>query len=432
MQHEQTEKYSKSEWSFTCHLDFGDSSAACTIKKNSSGLSINPVENIQSRSDDDYPPVFLGISMAGQVIVMDPVSKAINYIGGYPQNAFAPYAYRDPASEHVWFMYDGDKKTGCDELNCGSNGSSVTVISSTGAPSSNAALLALICVGRGHHVTTFTAPNDAFPDIPRHAFVSNLQDGTISVIGNDPDNKENYLKVLDTINLCEPDKEKEGNTVIPNNAFPHGKMFSGHTGKIYSLNNGYGTVAVINPVTNTIEKTFELKVSSNLLLSPDGRFLIGKGADRKSDQNHVQGRLTVMDALSGNIEKTLDLKDIYPSTYRFTPDGKKLYVTSAATGQGEQRDNLKKKSVYVYDASALPELTLASEIVVGVADCSRRPLAFATHNNGTQTAFIPNPTDGTISIIDVADDSVIDTVRICDKPVKEFNFSFWDGAISGC
>jgi len=328
-------------------------------------------------------------------------------------------------------MYDGDRETGCDELNCGASGSSVTVIDAASGRDMPR-YLQTICVGRGHHVATFVGPVAAFPDIPQRAVVSNLLDGSISVVGNDPADPQSYLKVLETINLCEPDKEDFNAAAIPNNAFPHGKVFSAHTGRIYSLNNGYGTIAVINPVNNLIERTIELKLSSNLLLSPDGRFIIGKGADRKTDPEHVVGRLTVVDAVSGTVESTLDVPDLYPSTYRFTPDGSRLYVTSAATGKGVQRDNLKKDVIQIYDTSALPALRLIREITVGRADCSRRPIAFVEQDGLVQTVLIPNPTDGSLSLLDSAGEAVTDTLEISNGPVTEFSFCLWDGQISGC
>ena len=429
MQSKQDENRRTVPWSFVCHLDYGDGGAVCRVAQTGEGVEVSQVDTAQG-VDTPNPPVFLGLDEKGRVFLMDPESKAISRADAYPENAFAPYAYREPDSDRIWFVYDGDKETGCDRLNCGSEGSPVVVIR-TGGGSVDPALVALVCVGRGHHVTTFTGPAAAFPDLPHRVFVSNLLDGSISVLGNDPADEATYLKVLDVIDLCEPDKEKEGKVGIPNNAFPHGKVFSPVTGKIYSLNNGYGTIAVIDPATLGIERTIPLKVSSNLLLSPDGACLIGKGADRKSDADHVLGRLSVVDIRRGEVVTTLDLPDLYPSTYRFTPDGSKLYVTSAATGKGAQRDNLKKDVVHVYDASRLPELVQIDEITVGLADCGRRPVAFALQDGG-QTAFVPNPTDGTVSIVDVESGRVTDLARVSDKAIKEFNFSFWDGNISGC
>ncbi len=420
------------QWSFLCHLSYGDEGAIRVVRYAEGALHVHDIQSTAADNGMTLPPVFLGTTPEDEVIVMDAENKSISLRDTYPAAAFAPYAYRDPAAAHVWFTIDGDKETGCDTLNCGATGSSVMVLDAAPGGGEAAALLKVICVGRGHHVVTFTAPSQAFPDIPRRAFVSNLLDGTISVVGNDPAEQDSYLQVIDTINLCEPEREKDGTSGVPNNAFPHGKVFSPRSGRIYSLNNGYGTIAVINPVSQRIEQRIELEVSSNLLLSPDGRFLIGKGADRKSDTQHVIGRLSVVDALTGSVETVLDVPDLYPSTYRFSPDGSKLYVTSAATGKGVQRDNLKIDVLQVYDAGALPALKLIRELPVGRADCGRRPIAFIGSAAGAGLVLVPNPSDGTISVLEGDSDETLETVTVSERPVKEFNFSFWDGAVSGC
>jgi DNA-binding beta-propeller fold protein YncE len=173
-----------------------------------------------------------------------------------------------------------------------------------------------------------------------------------------------------------------------------------------------------------IESRIDMKVSSNLLLSPDQRFLIGKGADRKMDEDHVLGRLTVIDIDQQKVVTKLDMPDVYPSVYRFSPDSTRLYVTTAATGKGGQRDNLNVDTLFVYDASALPELNLLREVKVGVADCGRRPIAF---DNDGAFVFIPNPTDATVTILNAGDDSYVTTVSIGDQAADEINFSFWRG-----
>ena len=174
-----------------------------------------------------------------------------------------------------------------------------------------------------------------------------------------------------------------------------------------------------------------MKVSSNLLLSPDGRFLIGKGADRKSDPEHVIGRLSIMDAVNNTLTGTVELPDIYPSVYRFSSDGNKLYVTTAATGKGKQRDNLKLDTLLVYDTSALPAIKLIKEVRVGRADCGRRPIAFIDQGEHGVWVFVPNTSDGTLSILDGAADRVLETVTLGKPDLVEINFSFWTGLSYG-
>lgn len=408
-------------WSLACHLDYGGEGGVAVVEHREGKTAVHPIPQAQaSGKAPGYRPVYLGVAIDRRhVLLMDPVTKAVSAAAAMPADAAAHYAYPEAGTNRWWYTNDGDEETGNDPL-CVGGGATMTVV----AAGANGAveILESICVGRGHHVPSFTAPSMQHPAMPRRVYISNLQDGTISVLGNDPADKSGYLAVGGLINLCEPGKEKDGAMQVPNSAFPHGEVYSPATGRVYNLNNGYGTVAVIDPLRNEIEARIEFKGCSNLLLSPDGRFIIGKGADRKTDPDHVIGRLLVLDAATGKIATRLDLLDVYPSTYRFSPDGCRLFVTTATTGKGAQHASLKKTSILVYDSSSLPELRLVQELAVGLADCSRRPIAFLRQGQAIERIFAPNPTDGTLSVLD-GGGVVLETVRLSEQPITELNFS---------
>ncbi|MEJ2566270.1 MAG: hypothetical protein P8141_09960 [Gammaproteobacteria bacterium] len=360
-----------------------------------------------SGADSAHKAVLIGVDEGDGIVLMDPASKEIQFKESLPADAFPAHVYSDPGSSRDWFMNDGDKETGNDTLNCGDRGSSVTVVDHSG--SARAAWLKTICVGRGHHQAMFTYPADAAPQVPRRAYISNLQDGTLSVIGNDPGDAQNFLQVLGTINLCEPDKEEDGaGMVVPNKAFPHGLAYSACTGKLYNLNNGYGSVAVIDPRSGVIEERIPFKGHSNLFASPDGRYLIGRGADRKSDPDHVVGKLSVFDPTSKRVVAKLDLPDIYISKYYYNPEGSKLYLTTASSGSPQQQRHLKTDVVLVFDITALPRLELIKELKVGAAGA----LAFHAADGRTQRVFCSNSATGTLVILDGERDTVLESVSV--------------------
>src|SRR3569623_976413 len=233
----------------------------------------------ESALDAARKPVLVGVSEDGRVILFDPVSKQIKLQPGFPADTFPAHIYAEPDSNRALFMNDGDKETGNDTLNCCDRGASVSVIDHI--DSRRAQFLKTICVGRGHHQAAFTFPSPQAPQVPRRAYISSLNDGTVSVIGNDPNDVASYLQVIATINLCEPAKEEGGEMVVPNKAFPHGLAYAPEPGTLYNLNTGYGTLAVIAPVSNAIEARLPFKGYSNLFASPVGRNLIGRRADRK-------------------------------------------------------------------------------------------------------------------------------------------------------
>jgi hypothetical protein len=423
------EPLSPDDWSFACHLTAGERGNLVVVQRAAGKISVSEVPSAPASGlDEPRRPVLIGLDGERRALVMDPVSKQVSRLAALPADAVPAYAYIDADAGLYWMVNDGDEETGVNTVQCGSGGSPIIAVQADAAQ--GARLLKTLCIGRGHHVTIFTAPSARAPQVPRRIFSSNLLDGTLTVIGNDSADAKAYLNVIGVINLCDAAREDGKRDAIPNNAFPHGMAYSPLTGKVYNMNNGYGTVAVIDPITLNIEATVGMKTSSNLLISPDGRFLIGKGADRKADPEHVIGRLSVMDGVANSLAKVIDLPDVYPSVYRFSADGRKLYVTTAATGKGRQKENLKLDSLLVFDSSALPELRLIKEVKVGRADCGRRPIAFITDRDGGWT-FVPNPSDGTLSILAGADDSVVETVTLGPANLTEINFSFWKGLSYG-
>jgi len=348
-------------------------------------------------------PIFVGLTEGHQVIELEPESKTLNIRDTFTADAFPAHIYSDPNSSRDWFMNDGDKETGNDTLNCGDQGSSVSVIEK--ANSSSVRFLKTICVGRGHHQATFSYPSDAAPGVPDQAYISNLKDGTISVIGNDPENGDAFLKVVATIDLCEPDKEKVAGE---NNAFPHGLVYSKLSGKVYNLNNGYGTIAVIDPVTHQIEGRINLKGFSNLFISPDGRYIIGRGADRKTDPEHVIAKLAVIDVNSGEIVTTRDLPDIYISKYYFNPEGTRLYLTTSSKGSPEQVANLKDDVLLVFDMTVLPEIKLLSEVAIGASGS----LSFLHNDGKTGLIFSSDSSGGAVVVIDGDENVVLESITV--------------------
>ena len=363
----------------------------------------------ESGKEKALKPIFVGLTEDDQTITLDPETKQIKLSDSLVPDAFPAHIYSDPASSRDWFMNDGDKETGNDTLNCGDRGSSVTVVENTA--SSAAKYLKTICVGRGHHQCNFSYPSAQAPHVPHQVYVSNLKDGTLSVIGNDPAQTEHYLQVLATINLCEPDKDGVDAPQIPNNAFPHGLVYSKVSGKVYNLNNGYGTIAVIDPVSHEIEQRIPFKGFSNLFISPSGRYVIGRGADRKSNADHVIAKLAVLDVTTNEMLDQIDLPDIYVSKYFFNAEGSKLYLTTSSSGSEQQLANLKTDALLVFDLTALPRLKLAAELRLG---SPAGTLDFLAKDGKTELVFASNADEGVVTLICGETDAVIEKLSVIE------------------
>ena len=129
----------------------------------------------------------------------------------------------------------------------------------------------------------------AFSDVPKRVFVSSGNAGEIAVIDDD-EASATYRKMIHRIDLCTSAKETapcndESATPLttaftPNSSAPHGIRWSNRTKKIYSVQQGYGEIAEIDPATLAITKTFDLTGTpyTGYGISPDGRFLLLRGA----------------------------------------------------------------------------------------------------------------------------------------------------------
>jgi hypothetical protein len=180
----------KSSIDFSLAYYSGDrkTGSVAIVRRKAGEVEVKILEQGQeSGLDKPLRPIFVGLTENSESITLDPRTKAITIQPQFTPDAFPAHIYSDPVSSWDWFMYDGDdKKIGNDALNCGDQGSSVTVVENT--TSAEAKFLKTICVGRGHHQASFSFPSEAAPNVPKQTYVSNLNDGTISVLGNDPEN----------------------------------------------------------------------------------------------------------------------------------------------------------------------------------------------------------------------------------------------------
>jgi len=378
--------------------------------------------------------IFVNVTDNNQVAVIDPVSGSLPELKNFLPSGVRPvHNYIDPTdTTRVWVMNDGNDTSGVCK-NQGPGGTptaSVTVIQNHeagdggggGGSSRLGEVIATICVGHGHHKAAFSYPTSDHPALPKRVFVSNITDGTISVIDNEP-TSSTYLKVIATIDLCDGEKETcDNDPSTPNNSSPHGIDFSRISGKVYNSNVRYGRVAVIDPDTASVETIIDIGYANKVHASPDGRFMVVKGTDTTSDANHVHGKITVID-VTDNSYTQIDIPDVHPDSFEFTPGGDKLYVVSATSGSTTQKTNLKNDVVLVYDSSNLPNLQLVKEIKVGKADVSHRGIAIHEHDGMAEHVIVPNPGDDTVSFIDPEIDEVIDTVSVGDGPASVLIFS---------
>jgi len=347
-------------------------------------------------------------TVGSSVALIDPLSGATPIFEDLLQIGERPvHIYRDPTDgEVIWSMIDGNATTGLDSVSAtikdsgavvdcsATGGGAVTILhnSHIGPGGNVPKIIGKICLlAAGHKVTAFSQPTVSNPANPKLAFVSSTTAGEVSVI----DNLEtlpggaanpNYLKLIARVDLC--DSAKEALRPIPaacnndiatpltsafslNNSNPHGIRFSKATGRIYSIQENYRTIVEIDPtavvagpgenkaaITRTLELTGMPYTSFGI--TPDGRFLFVRGVDTTTDPAHVLGKIGVVDLAANPLAvipfNLPEMTDVVPSTFKFAPNGQRLYMLAAntATGTLNQPVNQKKNLLFAYDSSAFP------------------------------------------------------------------------------
>lgn len=379
--------------------------------------------------------LFVNLGSANKVGTIDPLTNATPvHEANLPTGTRPVHIYRDPTNgEIIWSMNDGDNTSGTttpgdDLINCAvPTGGSVTVLhnSHLGPGAVLPSVIKTVCLlARGHHVVAFSSG----AGIPKRAFVSTSIAGEIAVIGNDPFTAD-YLKLIDRIDLCtdageaansQPACDINANAAdtpnTPNTSEPHGIRFSNLTKKVYSVQQGYGEIAEIDPNTLAITNRFNLNGTgyTGYGISPDGRFLLLRG-----DLTPGPGtKLGVIDlGTAGNPQTDFvipELDGASPGSFKFSPDGKRLYILAGTSGT-------KKDKLFAFNASTLtntiPALTLLREISLISTTDGRHSFDVLIQDAGRATYIVvSNGTDDSVSIINATDNTIKDTVAVGTGP----------------
>lgn len=401
--------------------------------------------------------LFVNLGATNQVATIDPLTEAtpvheVNLTAG----TRPVHLYRDPTDREVmWIMNDGNNAAGTpnqgdDLINCNNparvggpvEGGSVTIIhnSHLGPGATPPTVEGTICVlADGHRVAAFSQPTTTDPSIPRRVFVSSTTGGEIAVIDNTPVPGANPdWRLIHRIDLCNPSKEANpatcdvenptGTTPFTiNSSNPHGIRFSQQTGKVYSIQETYRTIVEIDPQTYTVTEVADLSATPYTAfgISPDGRFLLLRGTSAAP----FGTRLGIIDlSISGNPRAIHDLtipelEGAGPGAFRFSPDGQRFFIVASNTS------TTKKDFLFAFDTSNLtanpPSMTLLRAIgLVSTLDgrhsfdvLAQRPTGSPVGTPAQATYLVvSNGTDNSVSIINVADYRIKQTVPVGTTP----------------
>jgi hypothetical protein len=394
--------------------------------------------------------VFVNLTAANKVATIDPLTKATPlHEVNLPAGTRPVHIYRDTNDgEVIWTMNDGDNAPGSttpgdDLVNCGAQtGGSVTVMhnSHLGPGANPPRVLRTICVlADGHKVTAFSSG----VGVPKRAFVSSETSGEIAVI-DDQEGSPTYLQMIHRIDLCKSNKETglptpatcnpenaTGTTPFtPNNSGPHGIRWSKLTKKVYSIQEGYGEIAEIDPTTFEITNTFDLAGTpyTGYGISPDGRFLLLRGETTDPQPQAIKLGIIDLSATNPTIAN-LTIPELDGasngsfatggSSFKFSPDGKRLYFL---VGNSSSAAVTKKDRLFAFDASTLgatpPALTLLPNGEISLLQTGRHSMDVLAQGTGEAKYIVVSNrgVPGSVSIINATDNTLKENVTVGTEP----------------
>jgi hypothetical protein len=382
-----------------------------------------------------------GQNVGTKVATIDPINSATPvHVTNLTTGTRPVHIYRDTTDgEVIWSMNDAvtvnTTMPGDDSVNCNVatrpggpvEGGSVTIIhnSHQGPGAHPPEVEATVCLlADGHKVTAFSQPTSTNGAILRRAFVSSEDAGEIAVIDNEPASLTKY-QMIRRIDMCNPLKEvcDVENPVgtgafTPNTSTPHGIRWSQLTGKVYSIQEGYGEIAEIDPSTFAITNRFDLTglPYTAFGISPNGRFILLRGQTTVPQAT----KLGVIDLSVGLTLAALtnfaipELDGTSPGSFKFSPDGKRFYILAGNTATSTKKDRL-----FAFDSSALTAATPALTLLREIPLIATGGHSFDVLIQGTGEAkylVVSNGADNSISIINATDNQKKQDVTVGPSP----------------
>lgn len=387
--------------------------------------------------------VFLNLGAANKTATIDPLTGATPIHEANLAAGTRPvHMYRDPTDgEVIWVGNDGDNAAGTttpgdDLINCNNaarpggpvTGSSVTILhnSHLGPGGNPPTVEKTVCIlADGHKVAAFPQPTATNATIPKRVFVSSETAGEIAVIDNEPASPTKW-QMIGRVDLCNPLKETcndESATPLTtaftaNDSHPHGIRWSKLTGKVYSIQEGYGQIAEIDPVTLASTIIIDLAGTpyTSYGITPSGRFLLLRGQTTVPDPQAT--KLGVLDLSVTPAVRTdftiAALDGTSPGSFKFSPDGNRFYLLAGNTAPSTKKDRL-----FAFDSSTLtatpPALTLLREIPL-VATGGHGLDVLVQGAGEAKYVVVSNSTDNSISIINATDNQEKQKVTVGPTP----------------
>lgn len=254
-----------------------------------------------------------------------------------------------------------------------------------------------------------TATIEVTPQQIGYAYITNQQDGTVSIINTITN------KVISTINVGQR---------------PTGTAISPDGEKVYITNQFNNSISVISTLTNKVISNISLKngAPTGIAVSPDGKslYVVNLGLNT----------LSVLDATSGNVISTIAVGG-YPVGVVVSPDGSNVFVTNSSNNITDY-NTVKGNSTTIavakgpYEVAVSPDgtrlyATNSGGNMVTVIDVLRgailttipvgtNPEGLAISPDGS-TLYVANESSGNVSVINTGINKVVTTIGVGSQPI---------------
>jgi len=265
------------------------------------------------------------------------------------------------------------------------------------------------------------------------AYVTNVSDGTVSVIDTDtnqvvatipvgasptslaasPDGATVYVvnRTANTVSVIDTTTKQVTDTVsitLPPNESGSAPQLQdvavGADGTVY-VSGSWGTISVIDPTTHEVSGPYTVApIASGIVVSPDGSALYVATGLWNSD-------MMVVDTETMQVVDTVDVGGgwgyAYPKDAEFTPDGRRLYVIAGVQGEAAQTN---PNPVLIIDTD--PTSPTYNQVIHEIWDPDLwTPQSVAVSPDGTR-AYVSDLQAHIVNVIDTTTGQVIGTITV--------------------
>lgn len=384
-------------------------------------------------------PVTVVGTDAPTVGTVNPATGVVTGSVPIPDPAGGPYTYRVTTQptrgrvtvdQHGNFVYVPSARSQDEAARTpGPDTDTFTVtITRAGAPAARQGAFTLVADEGDTQVVTLTVPVAPSTPSATPTVVTGVDLGSGSVRVS-PDGRRAFVNHYVDQTMTMIDTTDNSTVLIPVGPEPNDAVFSPDGRRAYVLNRGDGTVTVIDTTDGSVKDTVALgSIPYELQVTPDGSRVYAIGDD---------GPLTIIHTADDTV--SVLAVDHDASLLRFSPDGRRAYVTNSVNRTVTVVDVATDTVVATIPVEAVGDLYFSPDgrraymivtdidhdtvtVIDTVENTAGPPLTVGRRATDVQfspdgrRAYVPGYGDGTVTVIDTETDEVVATIPVASSP----------------